>query len=47
MFDEIDMNNFYILDRIREFVTQHPDKVIIGVGGVWGVKGFRVQGSGF
>ena len=28
------MNSLYILNRIREFVKQHPDKIIIGAGDV-------------
>ena len=34
VFDEIYMNSLYILNRIREFVKQHPDKLIIGAGDV-------------
>ena len=34
MFDEIYMNSLYILNRIREFVNNNPDKIIIGVGDV-------------
>ena len=34
VFDEIYMNSLYILNRIREFVNQHPDKIIIGAGDV-------------
>ena len=34
VFDEIYMNSLYILNRIREFVKQHPDKIIIGAGDV-------------
>ena len=30
VFDEIYMNSLYILNRIREFVNQHCDKIIIG-----------------
>ena len=34
VFDEIYMNSLYILNRIREFAKQHPDKIIIGAGDV-------------
>ena len=34
VFDEIYMNSLYILNRIREFVYKHPDKIIIGAGDV-------------
>ena len=34
VFDEIYMNSLYILNRIREFTKQHPDKIIIGAGDV-------------
>ena len=34
VFDEIYMNSLYILNRIREFVNQHPDKIIIGAGDI-------------
>ena len=34
VFDEIYMNSLYILNRIREFVKQHPDKITIGAGDV-------------
>ena len=34
VFDEIYMNSLYILNRIREFVKQHPEKIIIGAGDV-------------
>ena len=34
VFDEIYMNSLDILNRIREFVKQHPDKIIIGAGDV-------------
>ena len=34
VFDEIYMNSLYILNRIREFVYKHPDKIIVGAGDV-------------
>ena len=34
MFDESYMINFFILNRIREFVNQNPDKIIIGSGDI-------------
>ena len=34
VFDEIYMNSLYILNRIRKFIKQHPDKIIIGAGDV-------------
>ena len=34
VFDEIYLNSLYILNRIREFVKQHPDKIIIRAGDV-------------
>ena len=34
VFDEIYMNSLYILNRIREFVNKHPEKIIIGAGDV-------------
>ena len=34
VFDEIYMNSLYILNRIREFTKQHPEKNIIGAGDV-------------
>ena len=34
VFDEICMNSLYILNRIREFVKNHPDKIVIGAGDV-------------
>ena len=34
VFDEIYVNSIYILNRIREFVKSHPDKIVIGAGDV-------------
>ena len=34
VFDEIYMNGTHILNRIREFIKRHPNKIIIGAGDV-------------
>ena len=34
VFDEIYMNSLYILNRMRDFLYKHPDKIIIGAGDV-------------
>ena len=43
VFDEVYMSNLYVLDKIRRFIKENPDIIVIGTGDVKQLQGVEVM----
>ena len=42
VFDEIYMSNLYVLDKVRQFIKNNPDKIVVATGDVKQLQGVEV-----
>ena len=45
VFDEVYMSNLYVLDKVRRFIQENPDIIVIGTGDVKQLQGVEVMTS--
>ena len=43
VFDEVYMSNLYVLDKVRRFIKENPDIIVIGTGDVKQLQGVEVM----
>ena len=43
VFDEVYMSNLYVLDKVRRFIQENPDIIVIGTGDVKQLQGVEVM----
>ena len=43
VFDEIFMSNLYVLDKVRQFIKNSPDKIVVATGDVKQLQGVEVM----
>ena len=43
VFDEVYMSNLYVLDKVRQFIQENPDIIVIGTGDVKQLQGVEVM----
>ena len=43
VFDEVYMSNLYVLDKVRRFIKENPDLIVIGTGDVKQLQGVEVM----
>ena len=43
VFDEIYMSNLYVLDKVRQFIKNNPDKIVVATGDVKQLQGVEVM----
>ena len=42
VFDEVYMSNLYVLDKVRPFIKENPDIIVIGTGDVKQLQGVEI-----